>query len=431
MDRSRRTGRLSALALLLSFACAPGARGPTQPAPGDVPALEAQYRNAPGDVALRTQLAAAYRAADRAQDAVALLEPVAAGDVTEHTTAVTLAGAYEDLSRFDDARAIYTRLTSSTSGRLQREVRARLLALGRLELRHAVRQSIAREAELRNTAPATNTVGVFPFLFAATNEELRPLSRALAELLSVDLAQTNRLRVVERAQVQFLLDELQLAESSRVDTLTAARAGRLIGAGRIVQGRIDGDIRLQAALVQVPTAEGVRVLTSQGALNTLFDLEKQMALGVYQALGVELTVAERQRVNRRPTENLQALLAFGYGLEAADAGRYEEAQEWFERARNLDSGFVMPQEWSARVEAERAVEQQGPQGLYQIAGGGSGASRGDMPTWVSTRQPFIDVERMIPNPQGRDAVPEVLGTEGLERGIILELIIRRPVGGGN
>jgi hypothetical protein len=38
---------------------------------------------------------------------------------------------------------------------------------------------------------------------------------------------------------------------------------------------------------------------------------------------------------------------------------------------------------------------------------------------------------MIPNPQGRDAVPEVLGTEGLERGIILELIIRRPVGGGN
>jgi tetratricopeptide (TPR) repeat protein len=428
MHRTRQMTRFLAFALLLLSACAPGARGPAQPSPGDVPALEAQYRNAPGNVELRTRLAAAYRAADRAQDAVALLEPVVAGDVTEHTTAVTLAGAYEDLSRFAEARRIYTQLTSSTSGRLQREVRARLLALHRLELRHAVRQSIAREAELRDTAPANNTVGVFPFLFAGTNEELRPLSRALAELLSVDLAQTSRLRVVERTQIQFLLDELQLAESARVDTLTAARAGRLVGASRIVQGRIDGDIRLEAALVQVPETDGVRTLTSQGALNALFDLEKQLALGIYQALGVELTVAERQRVNRRPTENIQALLAFGYGLEAADAGRYQEAQDWFERARNLDSGFNMPQEWSVRVEAERSVEQQGPQGLYLIAAGGG---QGDVPEWVSARQPFIDIERIIPNPQGRDATPEILGTEGLERGIILQVIIRRPAGGAN
>ena len=415
------------LALLVTAACATTARVPT-PTPQQVPALEAQYRNSPGDVNLRTRLAAAYRTANRAQDAIALLEPVVSGDVTSHATAVTLAGAYEDLDRFDDARAIYSRLLEATTGRLQRDIRSRMLALERLELRHAARQAVARESELRGTTPAADAVGVFPFLFESTNESLQPLSRALAELLSVDLAQTERLRVVERAQVQYLLDELALAASSHVDTLTAARAGLMLGAGRIVQGRVAGEIRLSTALVEVPGVDGVKVLAEEGALGSLFDLEKQLALSLYEQMGIQLTVAERQRVNRRQTENVQALLAFGYGLEAADAGQYDEAIDWFDRARELDGGFELPREWSVRVEAQRTFEEQGPQGLYLIADAG-GAD--DVPEWVRVREPFINVERLIPDPQARDPLAEVTGTESLDRGAILDVIIRRPAGGSN
>lgn len=417
--------------LVLVTACAPAGTADV-PSPQQIPALEAQYRASPGDAALRTRLAAAYRAANRPQEAVALLEPAAGSGGPAQ--AVTLAGAYEDLNRFDDARTIYTRLSTTTSGRLQTEVRSRLLALDRLELQYAVQQAIAREEELRNTTPAADAVGVFPFLVTSTNEELEPLSRAMAELLSVDLAQTDRLRVVERARLQYLLDELELAESGRVDTLTAARAGHLLGAGRIVQGRIGGQaqtIDVGSAVVRVGAPEGVRVLAEAGPLNELFDMEKELALGIYEAAGVQLTAAERERVNRRHTENVQALLAFGFGLEAADEGRYAEALEQFDRARDLDAGFTQAQEWYTRTEANLDFQQQGQQGLLQIAGGGGPATGGsdDVPQWVQIRQQFLEIERMIPDPQTRDAVPEVLGVEGLERGAILELIIRRPAGG--
>lgn len=421
----------SALGLILAAACAPA--GPAAPTPAQIPALEAQYRAAPGDAELRTRLAAAYRAADRPQDAVALLEPVAGEGGPAQ--AVTLAGAYEDLDRFGDARAVYTRLTTTTSGRLQREIRSRLLALNRLELQRAVRQSLARESELRNTTPAADAVGVFPFLFASSNERLEPLSRALAELLTVDLSQTDRLRVVERARIQFLLDELRLGESERVDTTTAARAGRLVGAGRIVQGRIDGSgdaVDIQSLLVGVGGPEGVQRLGGNGPLSQLFDIEKQLALDIYDAAGVQLTTAERQRVNRRQTENVQALLAFGYGLEAADAGDFQTALEQFDRAASLDPGFGLAQDWRTRTQANIDFQRQGTQGLLRIAGGGTGPAGGadpDAPEWVQVRQRFLDIERMIPNPQIRDAIPEILGVEGLDRGAILELIIRSPVGG--
>lgn len=414
------------LATLVVCGCAVGGGMPTPPAPSEIPALEAQYRAAPGNAQLRARLASAYRAGNRPEDAVALLEPIAA--TASPAASVTLAGAYEDLARFEDARAIYTRLAGTTSGALQRAVRARLEGLRRLELQYAVVQALAREEELSQTAPTPNTVGIFPFLFESTNETLVPLSRAMAELLTVDLSQTDRLRVVERAQLQYLLEELELAESARVDTLTAARAGRLVGAGRIVQGRIGGageDVSLQAAVVQVEGPEGVRLIDQEGSLSNLFDLEKQLALSIYDAMGVQLTVAERQRVNRRQTENVQALLAFGYGLEAADGGRYAEAVQHFDRAAALDPGFDLADAWRDRAQAEGVVETQGQQELFRVASGGDPAGE----DWISAREPFIQVEQLIPEPQGRDAVQEVLGVEGLERGAILQIIIRRPTGG--
>ncbi len=418
---------LGVLIALLVAGCATAPRA-TVPAPAEVPVLEAQYRSSPGDATLRARLGAAYRAAGRPNDAVTLLRPFATAGTALPAGSVTLAGAYEDLQQFGEARTIYASLSETATGRLQREVSARMLALDRLELQAAVRNAIAREEELRAATPPADAVGVFPFLFESTNESLAPLSRALAALLGVDLAQTDRLRVVERAQLQYLLDELQLAESSRVDTLTAARAGHLVGAGRIVQGRIDGaadEIRLQAAVVTVGGAEAVRVLDEEGRLNSLFDMEKQLALDIYDALGIQLTVAERQRVNRRQTQNIQALLAFGYGLEAADAGRWDEALERFAEASRLDANFELNQDWITRVEATRTFEAQGSQGLLQIALGGPA----DLPDWLRVRQRFIEIERIVPDPLTRDAVTQVLGTEGLDRGLILDVIIRRPTGG--
>jgi tetratricopeptide (TPR) repeat protein len=399
------------------------------PGPERLSALEARVAAVPGDADARIELASAYRTAGRAADAAAAVRPVVDADPRNAAAIFQLALAEEAQGRWTEARTAYRRyLALGASPRLDRQARGRLVLLERRELQDAVRSALAQEEALRDRDPEPGTIGVFPFLVAAQNPQLRGLGVALAVMLSTDLAQTDRLRVLDRAQVQFLLDELALGQSDRVDPTTAARTGRILGAGRIVQGRVDGDpgvLRLQALTVPIATAAlPTRPVEQAGAIATLFEMQKEMALALYEAMGVQLTAAERERVLMRPTQNVQALLAFGFGIEAADAGRFAEAQGHFEAALRLDPSFTLAQAERDRVRDLVEATDQSALALDRLAFLELGPGR----PFDRTRDRFADIELIVPTPEKRDPVVEVIGVEGLDRRAIVEIIIRRPGG---
>jgi TolB-like protein len=370
------------------------------------------------------RLAEAYRLAEQGEAALVLLEPVV-GERPEAALALGL--AYESLDRVADARRAYADYVErGRDGSLKVRVRERLALLERQELEEAVRSALAREGELANTAPTPNTVGVFPFLAVTDDPEMKPLGTALAELLTTDLSQTDRLTVVERAQVQALLTELSLGESGRVDPATAARSGRLLGAANLVQGRVEpsgSDLSVQAVVVSVPGGRDVpSPVRETDALARIFDMEKRLALALYEQMGIQLTQAERERVTRQTTTNVQALLAFGFGLEAADAGQDVEAATHFVRALNLDPGFDLARaHWTKSDQSIRAA------GTSANTLGRLGlAEAGSVSDW---RTRFEAVEALMANPAARDPAAEVLGAEGPGRRGTAEVVIRRP--GGN
>jgi tetratricopeptide (TPR) repeat protein len=420
-----------ALAAWVAAACA-GTVSTAQPT-AEVPALEAQVRAEPANLPAKLQLATAYRAARRPADAATLLEPVMARDSANTAVRLHLALAYEDLQRWADARRLHQRnLAAASSARLIRELRARIAFVDRQELIQTTRTAIAQENP--NRTPTPNTIGVLPLLTTSATAELRPYATALAELLTTDLAVTGRFRVLERARMRLLLDELRLNATDRVDPATAARAGRILSAARIVQGQFEGNetaIRLQALVVPVPQTTLGQPLQESGAVRTLFDMEKRLALSIYERMGVQLTAAERERVSRRQTENVQALLAFGFGLEAMDAGRFAEAIAHFERATQLDPNFT---EARTRLANARDVETGNSTTTIEMAriafvelGGGGGATGAPQ----AARLRFLEVERIIPGPERRDPAAEITGYEGLARGGLIDIIIRRPVGIGD
>jgi hypothetical protein len=144
--------------------------------------------------------------------------------------------------------------------------------------------------------------------------------------------------------VQALLSEIKLSGSGLVDSATAVRSGRLLRAGRIVQGQLGGSeraLRVEAAVVGVEAGGGGRLapVQVQDELARLFDMEKTLAFGLYRSMGIELTIAERERVAHHATENIDALLEFGWGLRAEDAGQVAQAAEHFRAATRLDPGF--------------------------------------------------------------------------------------------
>jgi tetratricopeptide (TPR) repeat protein len=235
--------------------------------------------------------------------------------------------------------------------------------------------------------------------------------------------------VLERARVNLLLDEIRLGEEAqRVDPSTAARSGRMLGAGNLIQGMLQGggdQLRLQAMVLRVPgDTVGRNPLSESGALNNIFDMEKRVALSTYERLGIQLTAAERERVMRMATTNVQALLAFGYGLEAQDAGRYAEAAEHFARATQLDPNFDAARtNLNASIGLQRAAAAP-PAELGRM----SVLETGPVLEWQRWQRAFDAIEMFVPVPVYRDPAAEALGTEGLGRGGTIDIIIRRPGG---
>src|SRR5690606_16983464 len=201
----------------------------------------------------------------------------------------------------------------------------------------------------------------------------------------------------------------------------AARGGRLLGAGQIVQGSVAGTeeaLQLDAAVVGVSTGTpNVQSAEASTSIQRLFDAQKGLALEIYRVLGVELTAAERERVNRRPTENVRALLAYGLGLEAEDVGAWMLASQYHTQAGSLDPTFAVARERAALMARAAAAAQTSTAALWQLV------NRAGVDA-------LAEAEAMIPGMDGRDAVAELFGQEGLTgQGSVVRVLL--TTGGGS
>jgi TolB-like protein len=333
-----------AAASLALVACA-GGSPPATPAPQDLPALEAASQAKPGDADLMTRLGVAYFEAgqyDRARDVLRSSLVIKPGHYSTH---VYLGLTYEQLSVFDSARAeLVTARGLARDGRQRDEIDGHLNLLTRRELQYAAREAIAQEATLSQQAPRPNTVAVFPFRYTGSNPDLEPLGRGLTHLMITDLAKIGRLTLLEREQVQALVEELALSEGGRVDPATGARSGRLLRASEVIQGAVQeganqNQIRLDAAVVSATSASVLATGQAADQLQQLFSIQKAVLFRLLEQLQISLTPAEQRALSERPTADLQAFLAFSRGLEAEDRGDFAAAQVEYKAALARDPNF--------------------------------------------------------------------------------------------
>jgi TolB-like protein len=345
MSASVRALGLSRLVLLLSVgACAGGGvLRVSDVTPQSIPALESARAQQPADAATLSRLGVAYFKAERFADARQVLDTAVVRDPRSGIASVYLGMTTEALGDFPAARQAYQQvLSTARTSQLRDAARQRLQLVGRHELEFGARRALAQESTLALLPPEANTVAVMPFAYSGTNEEIRPLSRGFAQLVVTDLAKSRQIRVLERDRMQAILDEMRLADSGRATQATALRSGRLLRAARVVQGSLADqgqNLRVDAAVVDVASAGVSASAGASDVLNRLFDLEKQLVLSIFANLGIQLTPAEQSAIEQRPTQNLQAFLAFSRGLEAEDRGDFAGARDAYGEAAGLDPSF--------------------------------------------------------------------------------------------
>jgi len=429
---------LPVFGLIWLAACAAPLPPPRAPTPAELAQLAARaHRDRSADA--QVAYGAALRAGGQRDSARAVLGRVVAAEPRDAPALLYLGLTEEDSGDYARAEELYRRyLAAGKSAPLKAQVRRRVELLQRKELAVAMRNAVAQEYQLSAGAPEPRTVGVFPFDYAGGDPELAPLQRALSSLLTTDLSQTQRLRVLERTRVQALVDEIKLSSTALVDPATAVRSGRLLRADRIVQGRIGGTsaaLRIAAAVVGVGGANNGRIspVQVQDPVAKLFDMEKQLALDLYQSMGIQLTPTERERVERRATENLQALLQFGWGLQMEDGGRYADAARYFRKAATLDPNFA---EAAERARADEALAAAADESTDALAAVGIRLESDYytpvpmlMQPWRLGAIPTIDIEKvrvLLPDPIARDPGSEILGIDGLVARAGLIVTVRRP-----
>lgn len=229
------------------------------------------------------------------------------------------------------------------------------LAFTALALRAAPAQQPARpQAGAQDTKPG---IAVLDFdigmVFGQDREDYDALRRGLASLTIGELSSNQNVRVVERSQLQQILQEQNLGREGRLDPQTQARIGRLIGARYMVTGTLfdnRGDLRLDTRIFDVETGEILKTQSVRGRMNDLFDLVPRLATELMRDANLPPLDrrAEADHRQQNPAPPTQAVMAFSRAVLYADRGETERAVEQYRRALQ-----VFPQYTQARVGCNR------------------------------------------------------------------------------
>ena len=374
--RARRRGppalaAAAALGLaLLSTACASTYQRVITPE--ELPGLEARLERSPGDPEALHRYAAALYAVGRCDDAQAAAAR-AIRIAPELALGVLVMGrCLEDAGSLDEAVELYTSyLGTHARARGAAAVNAqRTLTLERQAIQIARAALQAEQQGAAAGAADPDAVAILP-LVVTGGPEYAPLSRGLASLMISDLNLLARFRLLERVQLEAIVAEITLGQTAAVDPATAARVGRLMSAGRTVQGTVAIDPASETTALRAAVVGGdgtaAETLEQAGGLAALLDLEKNLVLSISEAMGYTPSLAERTRILNNGTRNLAAFLAYSAGLEAAALGDYGAAARHYEQAVRLDPEFEQARGQLGEVRAVEMVASSTPATLAQVA----------------------------------------------------------------
>jgi len=241
------------------------------------------------------------------------------------------------------------------------------LAVGTSALVLAALVSVAAAQAQRppQTPPAAGqqdtrpTIAILDYDIGATigqdPEDYQALRRGLAGMTISELASNPAVRVVERAQIQAILQEQGLARDGNVDQSTALRVGRLLSARYMVTGTIydvRGNFRIDARLFDVETSQILQTRRVNGRLDDVFELVTQLATQLMQA--ANLPPLERRADAPAPARpqtgapTQTAVMAYSRAVLYADRGDTQRAVEQYRRALT-----AFPQYTQARTECNR------------------------------------------------------------------------------
>ncbi|RPJ12611.1 MAG: hypothetical protein EHM30_12865, partial [Desulfobacteraceae bacterium] len=246
---------------------------------------------------------------------------------------------------FERTIQVWRGYRNKTNPQVEEEIDRHLTLIQIAQSRKFAAKAIAEEKQVTTVKPDSNTVAVCYYQDLSPDKSLRAFQKGLAAMVISDLTKIKSIRVVERIRLQAVLEEMRLGQTGLVDSRSAPRLGRLLGAKNIVFGSLTlGSIKAVTALAL--SDKGAVMGSSSVSVDKekFFELPMAIVRETANIMGVVLTDEEKKAIGVPHTKVYKALVYFGQALDALDSGKWKEANELFSMAYKEDPGFALAKE---------------------------------------------------------------------------------------
>jgi TolB-like protein/Tfp pilus assembly protein PilF len=182
------------------------------------------------------------------------------------------------------------------------------------------------------------SIAVLPFENRSDEKENAYFADGIQDDVLTNLSKIGDLKVISRTSVM-----LYRGKASNVREI-----GKALGVSTILEGsvrRVGNRVRVNVQLIDASNDEHVWAEDYDRDLTDVFAIQTDLAQKIARELQAKLSPAEKVQIERKPTDNSEAYLAFMQGNEICHrADRFrsntEKAEQLFEKATKLDPKFA-------------------------------------------------------------------------------------------
>src|SRR5213596_4161000 len=182
------------------------------------------------------------------------------------------------------------------------------------------------------------SIAVLPFQNLSNEKENAYFADGIQDDVLTNLSKIGDMKVISRTSVM----------PYRGKASNVREIGKALGVGAILEGsvrRVGNRVRVNVQLICTETDEHLWAEDYDRDLTDVFAIQTDLSQKIARELQAKLSPTEKAQIERKPTENNEAYLAFVEGhdlLTRPDKLRAdtEKAEQLFERATRLDPNFA-------------------------------------------------------------------------------------------
>src|SRR5438128_5278701 len=182
------------------------------------------------------------------------------------------------------------------------------------------------------------SIAVMPFENLSEDKENAHFADGIQDDILTNLAKIGDLKVISRISVM----------AYRGAPHSAREVGKALGVSTILEGsvrRSGNRVRVTVQLIDAANDEHIWANNYDRDLNDVFAIQTDLAQKIAGELRAKLSPTEKAQMERKPTENGEAYLAFvqAHNLqnEVEDLGKLKQSEQLYARAIQLDPMFAL------------------------------------------------------------------------------------------